>query len=174
MTSLKGLLSLLDHLLLSYTCPVHLNTIIRYSSLIRLYECVLPCLFKYHLLVKQCIFFYFVSGWLIKSVIFFISYFVCMCLDTCSSWQYHWTCAMTFDPTHFAMVTISFLSPLLLPAHILVLCLSSDSPWIKVPMMHGATTSTVSSASTPVTNVPFAESAASNQVCSFISVLFLF
>uniref|UniRef100_A0A672GG21 Muscleblind-like protein 3 n=1 Tax=Salarias fasciatus TaxID=181472 RepID=A0A672GG21_SALFA len=42
------------------------------------------------------------------------------------------------------------------------------------PMMHGATTSTVSSASTPVTNVPFAESAASNQVCSFISVLFLF
>lgn len=32
-----------------------------------------------------------------------------------------------------------------------------------VPMMHGATTSTVSSASTPVTNVPFAESAASNQ-----------
>lgn len=46
--------------------------------------------------------------------------------------------------------------------------------WIKVPMMHGATTSTVSSASTPVTNVPFAESAASNQVCSFISVLFYF
>ncbi|KAM9470529.1 muscleblind-like protein 3 isoform 9-T10 [Clarias gariepinus] len=32
-----------------------------------------------------------------------------------------------------------------------------------VPMMHGATTSTVSSATTPVTNVPFAESAASNQ-----------
>uniref|UniRef100_A0A8C2XKD2 Muscleblind-like splicing regulator 3 n=1 Tax=Cyclopterus lumpus TaxID=8103 RepID=A0A8C2XKD2_CYCLU len=31
------------------------------------------------------------------------------------------------------------------------------------PMMHGATTSTVSSASTQVTNVPFAESAASNQ-----------
>ncbi|XP_035506586.1 muscleblind-like protein 3 isoform X5 [Scophthalmus maximus] len=30
-------------------------------------------------------------------------------------------------------------------------------------MMHGATTSSVSSASTPVTNVPFAESAASNQ-----------
>uniref|UniRef100_A0A672GHJ8 Muscleblind-like protein 3 n=1 Tax=Salarias fasciatus TaxID=181472 RepID=A0A672GHJ8_SALFA len=44
----------------------------------------------------------------------------------------------------------------------------------RFPMMHGATTSTVSSASTPVTNVPFAESAASNQVCSFISVLFLF
>lgn len=69
LTSLKGLLSPLDHLLPSYTCPVHLNTIIRYSSLIRLYDCVLPCLFKYHLLVKQCIFFYFVSGWLIKSVI---------------------------------------------------------------------------------------------------------
>ncbi|XP_037636521.1 muscleblind-like protein 3 isoform X2 [Sebastes umbrosus] len=32
-----------------------------------------------------------------------------------------------------------------------------------LPMMHGAATSTVSSASTPVTNVPFAESAASNQ-----------
>uniref|UniRef100_A0A672NNL4 Muscleblind-like splicing regulator 3 n=1 Tax=Sinocyclocheilus grahami TaxID=75366 RepID=A0A672NNL4_SINGR len=37
-----------------------------------------------------------------------------------------------------------------------------------VPMMHGATTSTVSSAATPVTNVPFAESATSNQVCPFI------
>ncbi|XP_071362956.1 muscleblind-like protein 3 isoform X2 [Trachinotus anak] len=36
-------------------------------------------------------------------------------------------------------------------------------PGLSVPMMHGATTSTVSSASTPVTNVPFAESAASNQ-----------
>lgn len=46
--------------------------------------------------------------------------------------------------------------------------------WIKVPMMHGATTSTVSSASTTVTNVPFAESAATNQVCSLISVLFYF
>uniref|UniRef100_A0A665XER8 Muscleblind-like protein 3 n=1 Tax=Echeneis naucrates TaxID=173247 RepID=A0A665XER8_ECHNA len=44
-------------------------------------------------------------------------------------------------------------------------------PGLSVPMMHGATTSTVSSASTPVTNVPFAESATSNQVCSFISVL---
>ncbi|XP_048087979.1 muscleblind-like protein 3 isoform X8 [Alosa alosa] len=32
-----------------------------------------------------------------------------------------------------------------------------------VPMMHGASTSTVSSATTPITNVPFAESAASNQ-----------
>ncbi|XP_058505836.1 muscleblind-like protein 3 isoform X4 [Solea solea] len=32
-----------------------------------------------------------------------------------------------------------------------------------VPMMHGAATSNVSSASTPVTTVPFAESAASNQ-----------
>uniref|UniRef100_A0A8C6UCJ7 Muscleblind-like splicing regulator 3 n=1 Tax=Neogobius melanostomus TaxID=47308 RepID=A0A8C6UCJ7_9GOBI len=36
-----------------------------------------------------------------------------------------------------------------------------------VPMMHGSTT-TVSSASTPVTNVSFAESAVSNQVCSLI------
>lgn len=129
MTLLKTFSSLMAHLLPPYTCPVHLNTIIRYSSLIRLYDCVLPCLFNYHLLVKQCILFYFVTRWLIKYAIFFISYFVCMCLDTCSnsSWQYHLTCAMTFDPTHFAMVTISFLFPLL-PAHILVLCLSSDSP----------------------------------------------
>ncbi len=120
----------MDHLLPPCTRPVHLNTIIRYSRLIRLYDCVLPCSLNCHLLVKQCILFYFATSWLIKYVIFFfISYFVCMCLDTCSnsSWQYHWTCAMTFDPTHFAMVTISFLSPLL-PAHILVLCLSSDSP----------------------------------------------
>uniref|UniRef100_A0A6Q2ZGJ5 C3H1-type domain-containing protein n=1 Tax=Esox lucius TaxID=8010 RepID=A0A6Q2ZGJ5_ESOLU len=36
-------------------------------------------------------------------------------------------------------------------------------PGFTVPMMHGATTSTVSSASNPVTNVPFPESAASNQ-----------
>ncbi|XP_012696280.1 muscleblind-like protein 3 isoform X4 [Clupea harengus] len=36
-------------------------------------------------------------------------------------------------------------------------------PGHAVPMMHGATTSTVSSATTPITNVPFAESAASNQ-----------
>ncbi|XP_047190527.1 muscleblind-like protein 3 isoform X3 [Scophthalmus maximus] len=36
-------------------------------------------------------------------------------------------------------------------------------PGLSVAMMHGATTSSVSSASTPVTNVPFAESAASNQ-----------
>ncbi|KAM9470524.1 muscleblind-like protein 3 isoform 4-T5 [Clarias gariepinus] len=43
-----------------------------------------------------------------------------------------------------------------------------------VPMMHGATTSTVSSATTPVTNVPFAESAASNQVCPFILASSLF
>uniref|UniRef100_A0A4W5QYD4 Muscleblind-like splicing regulator 3 n=1 Tax=Hucho hucho TaxID=62062 RepID=A0A4W5QYD4_9TELE len=42
-----------------------------------------------------------------------------------------------------------------------------SAPGFTVPMMHGATTSTVSSASTPVTNVPFAESAASNQVCRY-------
>uniref|UniRef100_UPI003AAA6185 muscleblind-like protein 3 n=1 Tax=Centroberyx gerrardi TaxID=166262 RepID=UPI003AAA6185 len=47
-------------------------------------------------------------------------------------------------------------------------------PGFTVPMMHGATTSTVSSASTPVTNVPFAESAASNQVCPFILGSLLF
>ncbi|XP_062332749.1 muscleblind-like protein 3 isoform X5 [Osmerus eperlanus] len=41
-------------------------------------------------------------------------------------------------------------------------------PGYAVPMMHGATTSTVSSASTPVTNVPFAESAASNQWKGFM------
>uniref|UniRef100_A0A8C7D2D6 Muscleblind-like splicing regulator 3 n=1 Tax=Oncorhynchus kisutch TaxID=8019 RepID=A0A8C7D2D6_ONCKI len=42
-----------------------------------------------------------------------------------------------------------------------------SAPGFTVPMMHGATTSTVSSASTPVTNVPFAESASSNQVCNW-------
>lgn len=30
----------MDHLLPSCTCPVHLNTIIRYSRLIRLYDCI--------------------------------------------------------------------------------------------------------------------------------------
>lgn len=71
----KFFLSLTDHLLPPYTCPDHLNTIIRFSSLIRLYDGVLPCLFNYHLLVKQCFFFYyFVTVWLIKYVIFFISF----------------------------------------------------------------------------------------------------
>ncbi|XP_010896039.1 muscleblind-like protein 3 isoform X8 [Esox lucius] len=42
-----------------------------------------------------------------------------------------------------------------------VLCMAPSGGM--VPMMHGATTSTVSSASNPVTNVPFPESAASNQ-----------
>lgn len=129
----------------SFALSIHMlrpfNTIIRYSSLIRLYDCVLLCLFNCHFVGEQLIFFYFVSCQLFKYVFFspFISDFVCMCPGTCSnsSWQYHLTCAMTFDPTHFAMVTISFLFPLpspplpspsLLPAHILVLCLSSDSP----------------------------------------------
>lgn len=89
-----------------------------------------------------------------------------------------WLVPWLFDPTHFTMVTISFLSP---PPFLPPPSRPHPRPlsfvwlaWIKVPMMHGATTSTVSSASTPVTNVPFAESAASNQVCSFISVLFYF
>ncbi|XP_076877353.1 muscleblind-like protein 3 isoform X2 [Brachyhypopomus gauderio] len=38
-----------------------------------------------------------------------------------------------------------------------------SGPGHAVPMMHGATTSTVSSATTPVTNVPFADSASTNQ-----------
>ncbi|XP_018598774.1 muscleblind-like protein 3 isoform X5 [Scleropages formosus] len=42
-----------------------------------------------------------------------------------------------------------------------------------VAMMHGATPSTVSSATTPVTNVPFADTPASNQVCPFIWLSFL-
>lgn len=58
--------------------------------------------------------------------------------------------------------------PLHLPPS-LVSCLTRLK---KVPMMHGATTSTVSSATTPVTNVPFAESATSNQVCPFILASF--
>ncbi|MBN3297497.1 MBN2A protein, partial [Amia calva] len=40
-------------------------------------------------------------------------------------------------------------------------------PGLTVPMMHGATPSTVTSATTPVTSVPFADSAATNQVCPF-------
>ena len=169
----------IDHSLSPYTCLVHLNTMIRYSSLIRLYDCVLPRLVNDHVLVNNAFPFINLTGWLIKDVFFFISYFICMCLGTCSnsSWQYHLICAMTFKPTHFAMVTISFLSPPSLPPpprpHPRPLSFVWLA-WIKVPMMHGATTSTVSSASTPVTNVPFAESATSNQVCSFISVPFLF
>ena len=83
-----------------------------------------------------------------------------------------WLVASIFTPPpHFAMVTITSPPPPIPPPP------PHPSPrslslvwlaWIKVPMMHGATTSTVSSASTPVTNVPFAESAASNQVCPFI------
>uniref|UniRef100_A0A8C9RMM7 Muscleblind like splicing regulator 3 n=1 Tax=Scleropages formosus TaxID=113540 RepID=A0A8C9RMM7_SCLFO len=42
-----------------------------------------------------------------------------------------------------------------------------------IAMMHGATPSTVSSATTPVTNVPFADTPASNQVCPFIWLSFL-
>ncbi|XP_066571316.1 muscleblind-like protein 3 isoform X2 [Amia ocellicauda] len=37
-------------------------------------------------------------------------------------------------------------------------------PGLTVPMMHGATPSTVTSATTPVTSVPFADSAATNQI----------
>lgn len=104
----------------SFALSIHMlrpfNTIIRYSSLIRLYDCVLLCLFNCHFVGEQLIFFNFVSCQLFKYVFFspFISDFVCMCPGTCSnsSWQYHLTCAMTFDPTHFAMVTISFLFPL--------------------------------------------------------------
>ncbi|KAG5843615.1 hypothetical protein ANANG_G00152800 [Anguilla anguilla] len=39
-----------------------------------------------------------------------------------------------------------------------------SAPGNTVPMMHGATPSTVTSASTPVTSVPFADTAASNQM----------
>lgn len=80
---------------------------------------------------------------------------------------------MTVPPLPLAynvMVLITFLLPSTSPLS-LVSCLTRLK---KVPMMHGATTSTVSSATTPVTNVPFAESAASNQVCPFILASSLF
>ena len=40
---------------------------------------------------------------------------------------------------------------------------------LKVPMMHGATPTTVSAATTPATSVPFAATATGNQVWQFIS-----
>uniref|UniRef100_A0A4W4GWB5 C3H1-type domain-containing protein n=1 Tax=Electrophorus electricus TaxID=8005 RepID=A0A4W4GWB5_ELEEL len=71
--------------------------------------------------------------------------------------------AAVFNPSMFhyqqALASMQLQQPAFLPT---------------VPMMHGATTSTVSSATTPVTNVPFAESAASNQVCPFILASSLF
>ncbi|XP_069027365.1 muscleblind-like protein 3 isoform X4 [Embiotoca jacksoni] len=78
--------------------------------------------------------------------------------------------ATVFNPSMFhyqqALANMQLQQPAFIP--------TVDSYWMTdwliggqhghtVPMMHGATTSTVSSASTPVTNVPFAESAASNQ-----------
>uniref|UniRef100_A0A3Q2QR48 Muscleblind-like splicing regulator 3 n=2 Tax=Fundulus heteroclitus TaxID=8078 RepID=A0A3Q2QR48_FUNHE len=63
--------------------------------------------------------------------------------------------AAVFNPSMFhyqqALANMQLQQPAFIPA---------------VPMMHGAT-STVSSASTPVTNVPFAESAASNQLMRY-------
>uniref|UniRef100_H3DHD2 Muscleblind-like splicing regulator 3 n=1 Tax=Tetraodon nigroviridis TaxID=99883 RepID=H3DHD2_TETNG len=77
--------------------------------------------------------------------------------------------ASVFTPTtmfHYqqALANMQLQQPAFIPTG---LCLCWVVCTTLVPMMHGATTSTVSSASTSVTNVPFAESATSDQVCSF-------
>lgn len=97
-------------------------------------------------------------------------YVFTFCLHVCSrvktsSLQYIKNVVAMTQPiplAYYVMVLITFLLP---STPSLVSCLTRLK---KVPMMHGATTSTVSSATTPVTNVPFAESATSNQVCPFI------
>ncbi|XP_047658434.1 muscleblind-like protein 3 isoform X15 [Tachysurus fulvidraco] len=72
--------------------------------------------------------------------------------------------AAIFNPSMFhyqqALASMQLQQPAFIPTGSL-LCMTPSGAI--VPMMHGATTSTVSSATTPVTNVPFAESAASNQ-----------
>ncbi|XP_046706446.1 muscleblind-like protein 3 isoform X8 [Silurus meridionalis] len=72
--------------------------------------------------------------------------------------------AAVFNPSMFhyqqALASMQLQQPTFIPTGSL-LCMTPSGGI--VPMMHGATTSTVSSATTPVTNVPFAESAASNQ-----------
>lgn len=87
-----------------------LNTIVRYS-LMTLYDCVFPCL-----LMNNAFFFYFVNVWPIKYAFFVSSYFICM------SWYlFKFILAISLDLCHdfwsytFAMVTISFLFPLLPP-----------------------------------------------------------
>lgn len=45
-------------------------------------------------------------------------------------------------------------------------------PYRKVPMMHGATPTTVSAATTPATSVPFAATATANQVCPLLMAFF--
>uniref|UniRef100_A0A8C1TTL2 Muscleblind-like splicing regulator 3 n=2 Tax=Cyprinus carpio TaxID=7962 RepID=A0A8C1TTL2_CYPCA len=77
--------------------------------------------------------------------------------------------AAVFNPSMFhyqqALASMQLQQPAFIPTGS-VFCMAPSGGI--VPMMHGATTSTVSSATTPVTNVPFAESATSNQVCPFI------
>ncbi|XP_016366723.1 muscleblind-like protein 3 isoform X13 [Sinocyclocheilus rhinocerous] len=72
--------------------------------------------------------------------------------------------AAVFNPSMFhyqqALASMQLQQPAFIPTGS-VFCMAPSGGI--VPMMHGATTSTVSSATTPVTNVPFAESATSNQ-----------
>lgn len=111
--------------------------------------------------------------WLANEICIFLSLllFACLLINSSSSlyipWFYFFILFCTFCHDNH-IIPVPPPSPPTFPVLSFVWL-----AWIKVPMMHGAT-STVSSASTPVTNVPFAESAASNQVCSFISVLFYF
>ncbi|XP_066571319.1 muscleblind-like protein 3 isoform X5 [Amia ocellicauda] len=70
-----------------------------------------------------------------------------------------------FNPSMFhyqqALANMQLQQPAFIPTGS-VLCMSPAGG--VVPMMHGATPSTVTSATTPVTSVPFADSAATNQI----------
>ncbi|MBN3322995.1 MBNL3 protein, partial [Atractosteus spatula] len=74
-----------------------------------------------------------------------------------------------FNPSMFhyqqALANMQLQQPAFIPTGS-VLCMTPTGG--VVPMMHGATPSTVTSATTPVTSVPFADTAAANQVCPFI------
>lgn len=105
--------------------PSSLNTIIRFSSLIRLYACVSPCLVCYLL----------VSGLFNKRLangmcIFLSPSFVCMSPVICFKLIYipWYPIFIFFCP--YAMIIISFLSPPFPPTFP---CPSSDSPELKFP-----------------------------------------
>lgn len=81
------------------------------------------------------------------------------------SWQCRWIVAMSLSPSASVIFGHDDHN---IPPPLSPLPVSRLTRLKKVPMMHGASTSTVSSTTTPITNVPFAESAASNQVCPLI------
>lgn len=86
----------------SFALSIHMlrpfNTIIRYSSLIRLYDCVLLCLFNCHFVGEQLIFFNFVSCQLFKYV-FFSPFYLWFCLHV--SWYlFKFILAISLDLCH--------------------------------------------------------------------------